>query len=75
VAKFKEISPAGASAYARNQAIDNIIYNEAKGFDSTAWQKIYDNNTDTESYLNIANLNSVVPTFEVSSDAPTSLPD
>ena len=75
VAKFKEISPADASTYARNQAIDNIIYNEAKGFDSTAWQKIYDNNTDTESYLNIANLNSVVPTFEVSSDAPTSLPD
>lgn len=75
VAKFKEISPAGASTYARNQAIDNIIYNEAKGFDSTAWQKIYDNNTDTESYLNIANLNSVVPTFEVSSDTPTSLPD
>lgn len=74
-AKFKQIVATNASAYERNQTVDKLIYNEPKGFDSTAWQKLYDSNTNEEVYLNIANLNSVVPDFKVSADPPTSLPN
>lgn len=74
-ASFKQIVATNASIYERNQTIDKLIYNEPKGFDSTAWQKLYDSNTNEEVYLNIANLNSVVPDFKVSADPPTSLPD
>ena len=74
-ASFKQIVATNASIYERNQSIDKSIYNEPKGFDSTAWQKLYDSNTNEEVYLNIANLNSVVPDFKVSADPPTSLPD
>lgn len=74
-ARFTQIVAANASVYERNQIIDKLIYNEPKGFDSTAWQKLYDSNTNEEIYLNVANLNSVVPTFQVNADPPTSLPD
>jgi hypothetical protein len=62
-ARFKQIVATNASVYERNQTIDKLIYNEPKGFDSTAWQKLYDSNTNEELYLNIASLNSVVPEF------------
>lgn len=74
-ARFTQIVATNASVYERNQTIDKLIYNEAKGFDSTAWQKLYDSNTNEEIYLNIASLNSVVPEFQVSADPPTSLPN
>lgn len=74
-ARFTQIVATDASVYERNQTIDKLIYNEPKGFDSTAWQKLYDSNTNEEIYLNIASLNSVVPEFQVSADPPTSLPN
>ena len=74
-ARFTQIVATNASVYERNQTIDKLIYNEPRGFDSTAWQKLYDSNTNEEIYLNIASLNSVVPEFQVSADPPTSLPD
>lgn len=43
-----------------------------RGWDSTVWQKVYENGV--EGYVMIAELNSVVPTFELSADAPTLTP-
>lgn len=43
-----------------------------RGWDSTVWQKVYTHGE--EKYVMIAELNSVVPTFAVSADAPTMAP-
>jgi hypothetical protein len=40
-----------------------------RGYDSTVWQKVYVDGK--EKYAMIAELNSVVPTFDVTVDAPT----
>lgn len=57
------------SNYVKNYAIDNEKYGAGRGYDSTVWQKIYIDNI--EKYIMIAELNSVVPTFDVSADAPS----
>lgn len=43
-----------------------------RGWDSTVWQKVYSNGI--ERYVMIAELNSVVPTFDISADAPSISP-
>lgn len=72
----KTISPDGlestVSNYTKNYAIDNEKYGAGRGYDSTVWQKAYIDNV--EKYIMIAELNSVVPTFGVSADAPTAEP-
>lgn len=60
--------------YVGNFNIDRIEYNTSRGYDSTVWMKQYDNN-GIPRYVNIAELNSVVPTFDVSVDAPTAIPN
>lgn len=55
--------------YIKNFAIDKKEYGAGRGYDSTAWQKIYQDGE--EKYVMIAELNSVVPTFDISPDAPT----
>lgn len=60
--------------YVGNFNIDRIEYNTSRGYDSTVWMKQYDNN-GIPRYVNIAELNSVVPTFDVSVDAPTVIPN
>lgn len=57
------------SNYVKNYAIDNEKYGAGRGYDSTVWQKTYIDNI--EKYIMIAELNSVVPTFDVSADAPS----
>ena len=57
------------SNYVKNYAIDNEKYGASRGYDSTVWQKTYIDNI--EKYIMIAELNSVVPTFDVSADAPS----
>jgi predicted RNA-binding protein len=58
--------------YIINFNIDRDKYHVGRGYDSTVWQKVY---TDQkERYVMIAELNSVVPTFGVSADAPTMSP-
>lgn len=72
----KTTSPDGiestVSNYTKNYAIDNEKYGAGRGYDSTVWQKAYIDNV--EKYIMIAELNSVVPTFGVSADAPTIKP-
>lgn len=71
---FKEIVRGDSDIpnYTKNYNIDINKYGAGRGYDSTVWQKTYVNNV--EKYVMIAELNSVVPTFDVSADAPTTEP-
>lgn len=73
-ATFKEIIRGDENSpnYVKNYNIDINVYGAGRGYDSTVWQKTYVNNI--EKYVMIAELNSVVPTFDVSADAPTTEP-
>ena len=58
--------------YIANYQIDMEEYKVSRGYDSTVWQKVYADGI--ERYVMIAELNSVVPSFSVSADAPTLSP-
>lgn len=70
--------------YLINFNIDTSWYGLSRGYDSTVWQKVYSATADNvagspnqgryEKYVMVAELNSVVPTFDLCSDAPTMLP-
>ena len=77
-AKFEEItSVTSNNTYIQNFSIDEGVYgktNGFKGYDSTVWTKVSETNKDGKlitKYVNIADLNSVVPTFDMTEDAPT----
>ena len=76
-ATIKQVSMS-ADNYIRNYNIDTNSYGDSRGFDSTVWQKVYipnaDNSSGIETYVMIAELNSVVPTFDIGADAPTMVP-
>lgn len=72
-ASFQKITSTEENTYFANYALDSSKYgNIGKGFDSTVWQKVFVEGE--EKYYNIANLNSVVPTFDVAFDGPTLVP-
>lgn len=77
-AMFERVSESHTSSYISNFNIDYVSYgNQAtswRGYDSTVWQKVYTD--EGEKYVMVAELNSVVPTFMMStySDAPTETP-
>ena len=58
--------------YTANFNIDKERYRTARGYDSTVWQKVYQNGT--EKYVMVAELNTIIPSFGVSSDPPSLLP-
>ena len=58
--------------YTKNYNEDKLYYGNSRGFDSTVWQKVFVNGI--EQYVMIAELNTVVPTFGITTDAPTLLP-
>lgn len=62
----------GDTNYLTNFAIDTAAYGTSRGYDSTVWQKVYE--SGSEKYVMVAELNSVVPTFDMSADAPTMMP-
>jgi hypothetical protein len=75
VALFKWISEIKVGdRYNKNYEEDRRAYGNTigRGWDSTVWQKIYENGK--ESYVMIAELNSVVPTFDIQADAPSMSP-
>lgn len=63
-----------SGTYERNYAIDYQNYKTSRGYDSTVWQKTYAGNPATPRYVMIAELNTIVPTFDVSADAPSMSP-
>lgn len=58
--------------YTQNYNIDMSFYGEGRGYDSTVWQKVY--TQGAEKFVMIAELNTVVPTFDIVADAPTMTP-
>ena len=64
--------------YTRNYNIDKVAFGSnnksdiGRGWDSTVWQKVF--TEGTEKYVMVAELNSVIPTFDISVDAPTMYP-
>lgn len=61
------------SNYVVNFNIDKEFYGDGRGYDSTVWTKVYDEN-GIPSYVMVAELNSVIPTFAISVDTPTEIP-
>lgn len=70
-AKFAFVTDS-ENPYIANYNTDIKVYGEGKGYDSTVWQKVYVDGG--EKYVMIAELNTVVPTFDVAADAPTMNP-
>ena len=58
--------------FTANFAIDRNTYGAARGYDSTVWQKVYTGSSSK--YVMVAELNSVVPTFDIAADAPSQMP-
>lgn len=59
--------------YNKNQ---DAIYQNSRGYDGTVWTKtsVEENGKAIIKYVNIAELNTVVPTFDIAHDAPTLSP-
>lgn len=73
-AEYKDVPwSAEDNNYFKNYNIDIGIYGVSRGYDSTVWQKVYTNGTPK--YVMIAELNSVVPTFDLAADAPSLFPN
>lgn len=71
IAQFKKIADAETN-YTTNYQIDTAEYGEGRGWDSTVWQKVY--TQGISKYVMIAELNAVVPTFDIVPDAPSLAP-
>lgn len=69
-AEFENITE--SEAYVVNYNKDIEEYGAGRGYDGTVWQKTFANGL--EKYVMVAELNSVVPTFKVTADAPTMNP-
>lgn len=70
-----------SETYSKNFEIDDLAYGYdsngkhigiGRGWDSTVWQKTY--NDGVESYVSVAELNGVVPTLDLTVDAPSMNP-
>jgi hypothetical protein len=75
IAYYEEISETSTTnipTYSINYNIDVKVYGAGRAYDSTVWQKAYIDGV--EKYIMVAELNTVVPTFDVSADAPTQSP-
>lgn len=72
------------SNYFKNFNTDFQRYGTSRGYDSTVWQKVYTSAPDAttgspnrgryEKYVMIAELNTVVPTFDITADPPSLVP-
>jgi hypothetical protein len=71
-AKFEQIT--SGTAVEGNPYLENYLIDGAtgRGYDSTVWQKVFKQGEAT--YINVAELNSVVPTFDLVVDPPTDGP-
>ena len=67
-----QLSKEEEDTYTKNYNEDKTYYGNSRGYDSTVWQKVFVNGI--EQYVMIAELNTVVPTFGITTDAPTLLP-
>lgn len=75
IAQFKMLVDSD-NRYTQNFNIDRAKFGDGKGYDSTVWVKasVVENGLQRIKYVQIAELNSVVPTFDICADAPTQTP-
>ena len=71
--KIAELDTTDAGDYTVNYNLDLNKYHNSRGYDSTVWMKTYAG--DEIKYVMIAELNTVVPTFDVSVDPPSEIPN
>lgn len=64
---------ADSSVYIERYRQDYETYKENRGYDSTVWQKVHIGGKNK--YVMIAELNTVVPTFDITYDAPSIVPN
>ena len=75
VAEYAGAVEGNADAYSNyifNYNEDRLLYGVSRGYDGTVWQKVYENTASK--YVMVAELNSVVPTFDLAADSPTMVP-
>lgn len=74
IGRFVLVEYGEGETYQKNYEIDksNPGTDIGRGYDSTVWQKVHLDGE--EKYVMIAELNTVVPTFDVTPDAPTVTP-
>ena len=70
--ELTSITDPEAESFSKNYNIDTNYYHVSRGYDSTVWQKTYVDGVDK--YVMVAELNTVVPTFDLVGDAPTITP-
>ena len=70
--ELTSISDPEAESFSKNYNIDTNYYHVSRGYDSTVWQKTFVDGVDK--YVMVAELNTVVPTFDLVGDAPTMTP-
>lgn len=58
--------------FLKNYQADYAAYNSSRGYDSTVWQKVVDGSQ--YKYVMVAELNTVVPTFDITQDPPSIVP-
>ena len=71
-ASWEFLGDSSQDNFTLNFTRDKNYYNTSRGYDSTVWQKVLDKGY--EKYVMVAELNTVVPTFDISADAPTIVP-
>lgn len=71
-ASWELLGDSSQDSFTINFTRDKQHYNTSRGYDSTVWQKVLDKGY--EKYVMVAELNTVVPTFDISADAPTIVP-
>jgi hypothetical protein len=71
-ASWELLGDSSQDSFTINFTRDKNYYNTSRGYDSTVWQKVLDKGY--EKYVMVAELNTVVPTFDISADAPTIVP-
>ncbi len=70
--RYEALSTNVNSGYAAHYNVDVLAY--GRGYDSTAWMKTFDVENNTYRYVLISELNTIVPTFHLITDAPSDAP-
>lgn len=71
-ALWESLGNSSQDSFTLNFTRDKQHYKTSRGYDSTVWQKVLDKGY--EKYVMVAELNTIVPTFDITADAPTIVP-
>lgn len=71
-ALWESLGDSSQDSFTFNFTRDKQYYKTSRGYDSTVWQKVLDKGY--EKYVMVAELNTIVPTFDITADAPTIVP-